>query len=46
LIDRMDGNEEIFDRLMSDADVRGIAVDDIAKNLYRRFKETEEEGGD
>lgn len=38
LIDRMDGNEEIFQRLMGDADVRGIAVDDIAKSLYKRFR--------
>lgn len=38
LIDRMEGNEEIFERLMSDADVRGIAVNDIAKSLYKRFR--------
>ncbi|WP_076419834.1 type I restriction endonuclease [Colwellia sp. UCD-KL20] len=38
LIDRMDGNEEIFQRLMGDADVRGIAVNDIAKSLYKRFR--------
>jgi type I restriction enzyme R subunit len=38
LIDRMEGNEEIFERLMGDADVRGIAVNDIAKNLYKRFR--------
>ena len=38
LIDRMEGNEEIFERLMGDADVRGIAVNDIAKSLYKRFR--------
>jgi type I restriction enzyme R subunit len=38
LIDRMEGNEEIFGRLMGDADVRGIAVNDIAKSLYKRFR--------
>ena len=38
LIDRMEGNEEIFERLMGDANVRGIAVNDIAKNLYKRFR--------
>ena len=38
LIDRMEGNEEIFERLMGDADIRGIAVNDIAKNLYTRFR--------
>ncbi|WP_086982442.1 type I restriction endonuclease subunit R [Vibrio aphrogenes] len=38
LIDRMDGNEEIFQRLMGDADVRGIAINDIAKSLYKRFR--------
>ncbi|WP_175609528.1 type I restriction endonuclease subunit R [Shewanella sp. UCD-KL21] len=39
LIDRMDDNEEIFQRLMGDADVRGIAVNDIAKSLYKRFRQ-------
>ncbi len=38
LIDRMEGNEEIFERLMGDANVRDIAVNDIAKNLYKRFR--------
>ncbi len=38
LIDRMEGNEEIFERLMGDADVRDIAVNDIAKSLYKRFR--------
>lgn len=41
LIDRMDGNEEIFERLMGDALVRDIAVNDIAKNLYKRFRNSE-----
>lgn len=38
LIDRMEGNEEIFQRLMGDADVRGVAVNDLAKSLYKRFR--------
>jgi len=38
LIDRMEGNEEIFERLMGDANVRGIAINDIAKSLYKRFR--------
>ncbi|MFL0797834.1 MAG: putative DNA binding domain-containing protein [Cellvibrionaceae bacterium] len=38
LIDRMEGNEEIFERLMGDNNVRDIAVNDIAKNLYKRFR--------
>jgi type I restriction enzyme R subunit len=38
LIDRMDGNEEIFERLMADASVRDIALNDIAKRLYKRFR--------
>lgn len=38
LIDRMEGNEEIFERLMGDSNVREIAVNDIAKNLYKRFR--------
>ncbi|MCU7829113.1 MAG: putative DNA binding domain-containing protein [Candidatus Thiodiazotropha sp. (ex Myrtea sp. 'scaly one' KF741663)] len=41
LIDRMEGNEEIFERLMGDAVVRDIAVNDIAKNLYKRFRHSE-----
>jgi len=41
LIDRMEGNEEIFERLMGDASVRDIAVNDIAKNLYKRFRKDE-----
>lgn len=38
LIDRMEGNEEIFERLMGDKIVRDIAVNDIAKSLYKRFR--------
>jgi len=38
LIDRMEGNEEIFERLMGDADVRDIAASDIARSLYKRFR--------
>lgn len=38
LIDRMEGNEDIFERLMGDSNVRDIAVNDIAKSLYKRFR--------
>ncbi|ASK79130.1 type I restriction endonuclease subunit R [Paraphotobacterium marinum] len=38
LIDRMEGNEEIFERLMGDADIRNIAINKIAKSLYNRFR--------
>jgi type I restriction enzyme R subunit len=38
----MDGNEEIFQRLMGDADIRGIAVNDITKSLYKRFRKKDD----
>jgi type I restriction enzyme R subunit len=40
----MDGNEELFQRLMSDADIRGIAVNDIAKSLNQRFRKNKIRG--
>ena len=41
LIDRMGGNEEIFESLMGDADVGGITANDIAWSLYRCFRGSE-----
>jgi len=41
LIDRMEGNEEIFECLMGDADVRGITANDIARSLYKCFSGSE-----
>ena len=46
LIDRMEGNEEIFERLMGDANVRDIAVNDIAKKLYKRFRNDDLSSGE
>ena len=37
-IDRMDGNEEIFRRVMSDKQFRGIARDQIAREVYDQVK--------
>ena len=37
-IDRMEGNEEIFGRVMSDKDFRSVASDQIARDVYREIK--------
>lgn len=42
-IDRMEGNEEITTRLMSDSRFRSIAHEHMAEALYRRLRG---EGGD
>ena len=41
MIDRMEGNEEIYERLMGDTDVRGITANDIARSLYKCFSGSE-----
>jgi type I restriction enzyme R subunit len=38
-IDRMDGNEEIFDRVMKDSSFRGAAQNHIAREVYERIRE-------
>jgi len=38
VIDRMEGNEEIFTRLMSDTDFRQIASDHILQQVYHSLK--------
>lgn len=38
IIDRMEGNEEIFGKLMSDKEFRNIAADNLMKNVYDKFK--------
>ena len=38
LIARMEGNEEIFQHLISDPFVREIAINELAKSLYPRFR--------
>lgn len=35
VIDRMEGNEDIFGRLMSDPEFRGLAQDNLGHKLYR-----------
>ena len=35
VIDRMEGNEDIFGRLMSDPEFRGLAQDNLGQKLYR-----------
>lgn len=37
-IDRMDGNEEIFRRVMSDKQFRGTAQDHLAREIYDRLR--------
>jgi type I restriction enzyme R subunit len=41
VIDRMDGNEEIFGKLMADGEFRKLAVDDLLNKVYRALKKTE-----
>lgn len=37
-IDRMDGNEEIFDRIMKDPQFRNIASDHLMREVYERLR--------
>ena len=37
-IDRMDGNEEIFDRIMKDPQFRNIASDHLVRAVYERLR--------
>lgn len=39
-IDRMDGNEEIFSRVMNDKQFRGMAQAHLARELYDRIRES------
>lgn len=39
-IDRMEGNEEIFSRVMSDQEFRSAAHEHLAKEIFRRVRET------
>ncbi len=40
LIDRMEGNEEIFGKLMSDKDFRDIAIEHLLDKVYSRLIDT------
>ncbi len=44
VIDRMEGNEEIFGRLMSDKDFRDLAVEHILGKVYNKLKQDRVEG--
>jgi type I restriction enzyme, R subunit len=37
-IDRMEGNEDIFDRLMNDPEVRNIAANELLRGVYNRLR--------
>jgi len=37
-IDRMEGNEDIFDRLMNDSEFRNIAATDLMRDVYLRLR--------
>ncbi|PIE62993.1 MAG: helicase, partial [Desulfobacterales bacterium] len=39
-IERMDGNEEIFIRLMNDESFRNVAANYLVKAVYSQVKET------
>ncbi|MBE9544442.1 MAG: type I restriction endonuclease subunit R [Proteobacteria bacterium] len=44
LIDRMEGNEEIFGKLMSDKDFRDLAVEHLLGKVYTKLKHDHDEG--
>ena len=37
-IDRMEGNEDIFDRLMNDPEFRNIAANELMRGVYNRLR--------
>jgi type I restriction enzyme, R subunit len=37
-IDRMEGNEDIFDRLMNDPEFRNIAANELLRDVYNRLR--------
>ncbi|MCA6111882.1 type I restriction endonuclease subunit R [Bradyrhizobium cenepequi] len=43
-IDRMDGNEEIFSRVMTDKQFRSVAHEHLAHEIFRRIREKEQAG--
>ena len=45
-IERMEGNEEIFARVMSDTDFRGAAHEHIARQVWERIRDRKAEEGD
>lgn len=45
-IDRMEGNEEIFSRVMNDAKFRAVAQEHIAREVYDRIRRSAGEGSE
>jgi type I restriction enzyme R subunit len=41
VIDRMEGNEEIFGKLMADGEFRKLAVEDLLSKVYRALRKSE-----
>jgi type I restriction enzyme R subunit len=42
LIDRMDGNEKIFDRIMNDPQFRDLALAHLVREVYERLRTTKD----
>ena len=42
-IDRMDGNEEIFDRVMNDPAFRNLASEHLMRDVYQRLRRSDRE---
>lgn len=42
VIDRMEGNEDIFNRLMSDKDFRDVATEHLLQRVYGNLKEPDQ----
>ena len=45
-IDRMEGNEEVFSRVMTDSDFRSIAHEDLAQRIFSRVRERQRQAAD
>jgi type I restriction enzyme R subunit len=43
-IDRMEGNEEIFSRVMTDKDFRAVAHEHLAREIFKRAREKNSKG--
>lgn len=44
VIDRMEGNEEIFGKLMADGDFRSLAIEHLLSKIYRTLRQKNESG--
>jgi type I restriction enzyme, R subunit len=42
-IDRMEGNEEIFDRIMNDPTFRNLAAEHLMRDVYERLRRSDAE---